>query len=643
MRLWLAPPCCNQAMTLQNRNRMPERGNDKENGAQYIFMRLSIGKKLKGAQLTGFTLFVILAIFSYISLDFYSSLQKRSAELVYKTEVVSDLQLLVDKILMPSNDYIITGNKAERKNFAALVTEVAKLFEKIRGDKRNAAEEAVISKDVENGIIDLEQSAMLILSIEKPVGNKEAARLMKEMDASGQRLEAKIEKLHDLIKAEMEAHTQKAASVSSWVLRIFVALALTTLSGLAYLFFRIKRDVEMPISALTEAVRIIGKGDLDYQIRIKTGDDIEVLGEEFNNMARALKEKDKEAKDYSEKLEKTNLKLDRNILQFYTLYNISKAISATFETEKLLNQIVKDVGQSLKIHRISTMLINSDRTEIYLAAALGVSEEAAKTRFSMTEGVYGWVAMTGHAEMINNPSGHPRFKPTAGFDDNVSSLIIAPFKGRGEVIGILTASKLGGEVFDEAGFELLTAAAAQIGMALDNARLFEETKALAIIDGMTSLYNYRYFTEHMREEFKRAQRHDRALSIIMIDVDHFKKYNDTNGHPQGDEALKSIAGIMKKAVRESDLVARYGGEEFIIILPETNANMALALAERLRKAVEAANFPGGEKQPLKRVTISQGVFSYVHGTTKNSDEMIKAADIALYHAKELGRNRVYPE
>ncbi len=208
-----------------------------------------------------------------------------------------------------------------------------------------------------------------------------------------------------------------------------------------------------------------------------------------------------------------------------------------------------------------------------------------------------------------------------------------PFKGRGQVIGVINAYRLGGEAFDEPSFELLTAAANQIGIALENAMLFEETKALAITDGMTSLYNYRYFISYLNEEFERVKRYKRLLSIIMIDIDFFKKYNDAYGHPKGDELLRNIAGILKNAVRKSDTVARYGGEEFVIILPETGKDMALTAAEKVRKEVELSEFEGG------KVTISLGAASYTE-ELKSADDLVKIADNALYRAKEQGRNRV---
>lgn len=602
-------------------------------------LKISISKKIIGAQAAGFFLFLLLAIFSYISLTSYSSMHKRSNELALKIEVAADLQNLLQKILMPPNDYLITGDIKERRNLSNLITETAAVFEKVRLGSNKAQADMSVIMEVERDFIELQQKAMVLVSTEKPVGNKEAAALMKELDAFGDNIEAKVEKLHTLIKIEMEDHNKRVHEINSWTLKFFIALTLISLSGMILLFFLVRKKIVMPLLELTGAAMIIGKGNLDHRIEITTGDELEGLGEGFNNMAQSLQVKANEVREYSEKLEKTNRQLDQNILQLYALYNISKTIAATLEMEKLLTQVVEGVSRALQLHRINVMIITADGTELYIVAGTGISDEARNTRFKMGDSIYGWLAITGEAELINDPLKHPKFKPTHGLDDDVNSLICAPFKGRGQVIGVINAYRVGGDVFDEASYELLIATAGQIGIALENARLFEAAKVLAITDGMTSLYNYRYFSERLNEEFERAKRYKRELSIIMIDIDFFKKYNDTHGHPKGDELLRNFSTILKKVMRNSDITARYGGEEFIVILPETGKDTAIETAERLRKAVESKDFEGGGTQPGGRVTISLGVTSYTDGPG-SPEELVKSADAALYRAKEEGRNRV---
>lgn len=158
-------------------------------------------------------------------------------------------------------------------------------------------------------------------------------------------------------------------------------------------------------------------------------------------------------------------------------------------------------------------------------------------------------------------------------------------------------------------------------------------EALATTDGLTGLKNHRAFQERLAEEFPRCTRHHHALSLLLIDVDHFKQFNDTFGHPAGDEVLKRVASILVATVRRCDFVARYGGEEFVIILPETGVQAAQDTAERVRLTIAEATW---EQRPI---TISIGI-STLHPELPNQASMIEEADQALYVSKALGRNRV---
>jgi diguanylate cyclase (GGDEF)-like protein len=174
--------------------------------------------------------------------------------------------------------------------------------------------------------------------------------------------------------------------------------------------------------------------------------------------------------------------------------------------------------------------------------------------------------------------------------------------------------------------------------------LLEQTRELSISDGLTGLYNQMHFFELLKQETKKSQRLNLSYSLIIFDVDHFKNYNDHNGHLNGSETLKNIGTIMKNKFRTSDLLAKYGGDEFVIILPKTDKVGAYLAAERLREGVEKQVFPGAETQPLKKLTISIGMANYPeHGLS--DEEILNRADKALYFAKESGRNRtiIYDE
>jgi len=161
---------------------------------------------------------------------------------------------------------------------------------------------------------------------------------------------------------------------------------------------------------------------------------------------------------------------------------------------------------------------------------------------------------------------------------------------------------------------------------------------MSTLDRMTRLFIHHYFQIRLLEEIKRSQRYKTPMSIIISDIDHFKNFNDTYGHQQGDIVLKEAAQIFRDQLRKIDMPARYGGEEFAVILPETNLKQAGAVAQRLRQAIESCPFPGQEK-PL-HVTISLGVAEYDVNRDVDSKSLIDRADRAMYRAKEMGRNRV---
>ncbi len=171
-------------------------------------------------------------------------------------------------------------------------------------------------------------------------------------------------------------------------------------------------------------------------------------------------------------------------------------------------------------------------------------------------------------------------------------------------------------------------------------RTKEELRQLAITDGLTGLYNYRYFKEQLLQELKRAQRHSLNISVVMIDIDHFKQYNDKNGHPAGDVVLKDIARLLRDNIRNIDLAARYGGEEFSLILIETDKPSAKIVSEKIRKLVEDYGFAYESSQPDGKLTISTGVATFPEDG-EDFDTLVSKADQRLYLAKEAGRNLIF--
>jgi len=222
---------------------------------------------------------------------------------------------------------------------------------------------------------------------------------------------------------------------------------------------------------------------------------------------------------------------------------------------------------------------------------------------------------------------------------NTDFFVTIPLKAKDKVLGaILVDNIFNKKPITKSDVKMLTMFANHAGLAIENSRLYEETVYLSSIDGLTKLWNYGKFQHNLSLELERARFNESSVSLVMVDVDNFKNYNDTLGHIKGDEALKAIAGVLQTKSRKFDTVARYGGEEFVVIMPNTSKENARLFAERLRKEVEKFYAEANGASPDKRLTISCGVASYSEDSSAK-DELISKADIALYEAKKAGKNR----
>jgi diguanylate cyclase (GGDEF)-like protein len=213
-----------------------------------------------------------------------------------------------------------------------------------------------------------------------------------------------------------------------------------------------------------------------------------------------------------------------------------------------------------------------------------------------------------------------------------------PVKANGALCALLA---FGGKAAARLGVEtdaFLATAANQAKVVMENSRLFERVRSLSIRDSLTGLFNHRHSMEQVAQEFGRVGRYEGGVSVLMVDIDHFKKVNDEHGHQAGDFVLREVSRILKDTLRVVDSLGRYGGEEFVAILPHTNREDARQTAERLREAIAEHPFRVGPRE--LRITISVGIATYPSATVDTSGALIREADKALYRAKQAGRNQV---
>jgi len=329
---------------------------------------------------------------------------------------------------------------------------------------------------------------------------------------------------------------------------------------------------------------------------------------------------------------------------FNALYELGHNLSVALKPEEIFRAVLDIVPKAVpSCTRLIIALHDRERNSIKLQHIGGAAGELAEgMEFSTAAGgIYAYALNKGCPVNIGDARAkrNYRFVPEEPDNPHLRSLLIIPIFGGEErrCVGLFSAESAAPEFFTPDLEQILNTMAENASVALTRSMLYLKMEKLATTDGLTGLNNHRTFQEIAAREFERAKRHGRPLSMLLTDIDHFKNFNDTYGHPVGDLVLREIAGCIRSAVRASDFPARYGGEEFAVVLPETAEQGAMAIAERIRQTVEARVIESGKN--MLRVTISIGCVTYpTYGTTQQ--EIIDCSDKALYASKKGGRNRV---
>ncbi len=261
----------------------------------------------------------------------------------------------------------------------------------------------------------------------------------------------------------------------------------------------------------------------------------------------------------------------------------------------------------------------------------GLADEAFTTTITTTTTVGTYILSNDRPETQHKLS-------ELAHDEGLKSFICLPLTSHANRLGVIYFYRSDRDTFTPDEIELLTTCAHLAAEAIENARLYDQTKEQARTDALTGLYNRREFGLRLAEEHRRAARYAKPYALMMLDIDHFKQTNDTYGHPAGDAVLKTLADILRKQLRDVDLAARYGGEEFVVVFPEISGEAAKKVAERVRRAVAATPFRLPDGREIS-VTVSIGVSCYPK-CADTPQGVVERADQALYAAKEAGRNRV---
>ncbi|MDB5098066.1 MAG: diguanylate cyclase with sensor [Cyanobacteria bacterium RYN_339] len=321
--------------------------------------------------------------------------------------------------------------------------------------------------------------------------------------------------------------------------------------------------------------------------------------------------------------------------QLTILQQVATRISSQIDLDATLTMITYEMHRVVGYDDCMIFLLDEKTNMLVRQLTNDPAQPRTPLKLPLEHGVFGEVASEKRTIMKVDLAAESL---DVGVLSGFRSLLAVPVVTEQQVLGVLALLHQEPSAFDPGDERLLSILASQAAVAIKNAQLYRATQQLAVTDGLTKIFNRRYFEEQLTAELARAKRHGHTTSLILLDVDHFKKFNDTHGHLLGDQVLQGVARVLQQSTRETDLVARYGGEEFVVILPETPPAAALEVAERIRRNVKSHPFWGRGQTPLQ-VTISLGLSSDPSSAIAPK-AFIDSSDICLYQAKKQGRDRV---
>lgn len=397
------------------------------------------------------------------------------------------------------------------------------------------------------------------------------------------------------------------------------------------------REIEVVImtsdATVDTAIAALREGAYDYLL--KPVDDVQILCA----LARRVKDK----RDLIEQLRSKNQALTRLAAEMAALQDWSRRLALSLDAE-ILHKTAVDGLSALSGGRVCAIYtVPEPRAKFVLTSVTAAPEGLSTSELPFTV-----ADVPGGRAKYADLSDWTALRAELATRHGAEPAAVHPLVVGGEPYGFLAAFSGGGSHRGEAAAGTISQFVAAIATALGNALLYRAVAEATLRDGLTGLYNHRYFQERLTAEIARAERGGAPVSLLFFDIDHFKSLNDRHGHPVGDRVLTTFAEILRNSsrvsdvgykLRSSDIAARYGGEEFCLILPETARSDAKQKAERLRLAVETFPFPGRETQPGNAVTVSIGLAEYPRDAS-DAKSLIEAADMALYTAKRGGRNRV---
>jgi len=376
----------------------------------------------------------------------------------------------------------------------------------------------------------------------------------------------------------------------------------------------------------------------DLLVAKKRGEEQEKLFVELQVAYDKIRSHERRLQSGKEALERANEELEGRLAEIFFTHEFFKALTSYSSVDDVCSLIVDGANGILGAEISCVYLFEREDWTLRLKASQGRPEDSFNSIVPVSDTILGQAFRDGVVQEHDVELG----ADSAGWArdaSDVRSQSAVTLRSGDNIIGVMVIASATYREMTPAEMERLQVIGNQSSLSLQNALLHGELERLSVTDRLTELYNHGYFKQRLDEEVGRANRFGHKLSLIMLDIDDFKEFNDMYGHPRGDTVLKSISEIIRHNLREIDVAARYGGEEFVLVLPETGAEGAAAVAERIRAQMEEHMFAGADDIPETVKTVSVGVATFpLHAT--NPARLLEAADRAMYVAKREGKNRV---
>lgn len=334
--------------------------------------------------------------------------------------------------------------------------------------------------------------------------------------------------------------------------------------------------------------------------------------------------------------------LESQVKTLKDLREVSKAVVSTLDLDTVLHAILRSAMDFAAAPAGSVTLYNESRHELSLQVHAGLSADFLKKERweAVPGGLTDQMLRAGEIHFVEDTGQSAFFDNTSALNEGIRSLVFVPLVFQSRIMGVLYLADFLPRTFDRDKMDMLSILACFAAMSIHTAALDRRTAPMATTDLPTGLHNHRYFKQYFKQEMGRARRYNKPFSIIMMDIDDFKSYNDTFGRATGDQLLATMGALILQVIRGVDVAFRYGGEEFIVLLPETRLEKAILAAERLRESVQLATANELAGAATRGVTVSIGVASFPENADK-TDELFNIVDSLLYQAKRCGKNRVY--